>query len=126
MIKTAPERLRSSIVLEILKSLLSGETLPKHWEDCVTKGHDEAELDFDFRVWFRMFGALRRHGNLCLFVINNRSAGVIAMGAGLPFNFRTDTALGSFMLRLDEPAVLPAVIFNTISQIIDTINAASP
>ena len=214
-------------VLEVLKSLLSGEALPKHWEDCITKGHDEAELDFDFSVeddlghrfrvkysaqlgtaylnesvkasisqgenqtrlnailstnsedqdtivlpdtkrreffgsdtkildelrvtkmlcakehrsflfskelialmkkgsgdtpWFRMFGALRRYGNLCLFVINNRSAGVIALDAGLPFNFRTDTALGRFMLRLDEPTVLPAVIFNTISQVIDTIN----
>ena len=214
-------------VLEVLKSLLAGESLPKHWEDCITKGHDEAELDFEFSVeddlgqrfrveysaqlgmsylnesvkasifqggtqtrlntilstnsedqdtivlpdtkkrelfgsdiklinelrvtkilcakehrsflfspelftlmkkgsgdtpWLHMFGSLRRYGKLCLFVINNQSAGMIALDAGLPFNFRTNTALGRFMLRLDEPTVLPVTSFKTIFQVIDTIN----
>lgn len=73
-------------------------------------------------LWPHMFMALRHFGKTGLFVINNRSTGLISLDAVLPFNFRTKAALGSFALPLDQPIVLPADLFTIARQVIQTIN----
>ena len=73
-------------------------------------------------VWNEIFTALHNFGVDGLFVINNRSSGLISVEAGLPFNFRTDTALGAFALPMDRPVVLPQKEFDVMKQVIDTIN----
>lgn len=73
-------------------------------------------------LWQRMFAAMRQFGKVGLFVIDNRSTGLIALDAGLPFNFRTDTAMGQFALPLDTSILLPIEAYEVVRQVIETIN----
>ena len=73
-------------------------------------------------LWRNMFAAMRHFGAVGLFVINNRGTGLISLGAGLPFNFRTATALGQFALPLDQPVILQAETYTVVRQVIETIN----
>lgn len=90
--------------------LFSKETL-----DLLSKGPDNTP-------WYPMFKALQHFGIFDLFVITNRDLGLISLDAGLPFNFRTNTASGQFALPLDRPITLPSKVYDVAQQVIGTVN----
>lgn len=90
--------------------LFSKETL-----DLLSKGPDRT-------LWYPMFKALHEFGIFDLFVITNRDLGLISLDAGLPFNFRTNTASGQFALPLDRPITLPSKVYDVAQQVIGTVN----
>lgn len=60
--------------------------------------------------------------NTSFFVILNRNNGFISLDAAIPVNFRTENAGGTFALPIDQPAIIPNSILNTIEQVISTIS----
>lgn len=57
------------------------------------------------------------------FVILNRNNGLISLDAAIPVNFKTENEGGTFALPIDQPAIIPNSILNTIKQVISTISA---
>lgn len=73
-------------------------------------------------LWYHMLATLRRFAGASLFVINNRGAGLSAMGTELPVIYRKENSLGQLKLPLDQPAIIPIIEFSIAREVINTIN----
>lgn len=72
-----------------------------------------------------LFESLIFFGNYELFVINTTNAGLISMNAlPLAFNFKdgNHASIGSLMINLNKPSLIPENAFNTVEKVIGNMN----
>lgn len=86
----------------------------------------EKSVSKDVSEYFDIIKILKRFSDLYLFIITNKSTGLINANFVLPFSFRLESedslAVGSIGIKLEGTSIIPEVAFKTINKVIDQMN----
>lgn len=78
------------------------------------------------QLYIDLLHSLYLFGRWDLYVIGNRSSGLISLNSGIPFGFKIENdssfSIGSILIRLDAPSCIPENNFNSVGKVIEVMN----
>lgn len=94
--------------------IFSKETQEQIIENCTVKSYKQ------------ILSALQVFGRFDLFIIGNRDSGLISLNTAMPFSFKmessTSLSMGSILIRIDKPSIIPEEIYILVGKIIEEMN----